>query len=224
MKSIYIGKDSMEEVIHVKIDHISLEGALEVPKDAKGIVLFAHGSGSSRHSVRNIFVAKALSKVGLGTLLIDLLSENEDTVYQTRFNIELLSQRLIKIVRFLQKNESTKNLKIGLFGASTGAAAALEVAADLGSEIKACVSRGGRPDLAMNVLHRVTTPTLLIVGGADFGVIELNQKAYAALTCVKHIDIVPHATHLFEEPGTLEEVARLSREWFIKYLEIKKQA
>jgi putative phosphoribosyl transferase len=192
-----------------------MEGMLSIPEKSKALVLFAHGSGSSRLSPRNTFVAKNLQKAGLSTLLIDLLSEEEDSVYETRFDIPLLKQRLEQIVRWLQKEPETKGLSIGLFGASTGAASALEVAAALGGTIKAVVSRGGRPDLAMHVLHLVVSPTLFIVGGEDFQVIELNEKAFAELRCPKQFEIVPKATHLFEEPGCLEEVARLAKEWFL---------
>ena len=212
----------MEKLIHVTHAQVDLEGMLKIPPDAQGIVLFAHGSGSSRFSPRNNFVADLLNKGGLATLLIDLLSKQEDEIYQTRFDIELLTERLGMVVQWLEEQSETKSLSIGLFGSSTGAAAALQIAAEMGDKIKAVVSRGGRPDLAMPVLHKVVAPTLFIVGGDDFGVIELNQEAYERLVCVKKFEIVPHATHLFEEPGCLEEVARLSREWFKQYLESKK--
>lgn len=213
----------IEKLIKIKINHLSLEGMLSIPKEAKGMVLFAHGSGSSRLSPRNNFVAQILQKGNLGTLLIDLLSEQEDATYETRFDIDLLTKRLIEIVRFLRNASETKHLQMGLFGASTGAAAALKVAAALGKEIKAVVSRGGRPDLALDVLDKVTAPTLLIVGGEDFGVIELNQKAYNALHCTKKLEIVPRATHLFEEPGCLDEVAKLAKAWFNTYLSVHKR-
>jgi putative phosphoribosyl transferase len=208
----------MEKLIHIPAGQVSMEGMLSIPEKSKGLVLFAHGSGSSRLSPRNTFVAKNLQKAGLSTLLIDLLSEEEDSVYETRFNIPLLKDRLKQIVQWLQKEPGTKDLPIGLFGASTGAASALEVAAELKKNIKAVVSRGGRPDLAMPVLPEVVSPTLLIVGGQDFQVIELNGKAFAELRCTKLFEIVPNATHLFEEPGCLEEVSKLAREWFLKYL------
>lgn len=208
----------MEQLIHVKADGHNLEGMLNIPENAKGVVLFAHGSGSGRFSPRNNFVANVLQEGTLGTLLIDLLTKQEDEIYETRFNIDLLTERLIVIVDWLKKQPETKNLPIGLFGASTGAAAALEVAAARGEEIKAIVSRGGRPDLAISVLGKVVSPTLIIVGGNDFGVIELNQEAFDLLNCTKNFQIVPHATHLFEEPGTLEEVSRLAKNWFEKYL------
>ncbi len=205
-------------MIHINIDAVSLEGILSIPKEAKGLVLFAHGSGSSRLSPRNAFVARVLQDADIGTLLIDLLTEEEDEVYETRFDIDLLTDRLVAIVSWLKKNPDTKNLSIGLFGASTGAASALKVAAKLGKKIKAVVSRGGRPDLAMDVLDNVASPTLLIVGGNDFDVITLNQQAFQKLACEKQLKIVEGATHLFEEPGALEEVARLATNWFKKYL------
>ena len=192
---------------------------LIIPQRAAGVVLFAHGSGSSRHSPRNQYVAKQLREARLGTLLIDLLTPEEDETYRTRFDIGLLTQRLADAARSLAREPQTKDLPVGLFGASTGAAAALEVAAAMPEAIRAVVSRGGRPDLASHAaLRKVKAPTLLIVGGDDTGVIELNEQAYAALGCVKHLAIVPGATHLFEEPGTLEEVARLAAEWFTRHL------
>jgi len=192
---------------------------LMVPQRAAGVVLFAHGSGSSRHSPRNKYVANQLREARLGTLLIDLLTPEEDETYRTRFDIGLLTQRLAGAARSLAREPQTKDLPVGLFGASTGAAAALEVAAALPEAIRAVVSRGGRPDLASRVaLHKVKAPTLLIVGGDDAGVIELNEQAYAELGCEKRLEIVPGATHLFEEPGTLEEVARLAAEWFTRHL------
>jgi len=192
---------------------------LIIPQRAAGVVLFAHGSGSSRHSPRNKYVATQLREARLGTLLIDLLTPEEDETYRTRFDIGLLTQRLADAARSLAREPQTKDLPVGLFGASTGAAAALEVAAALPEAIRAVVSRGGRPDLASHdALRKVRAPTLLIVGGDDAGVIELNEQAYAALGCVKHLAIVPGATHLFEEPGTLEEVARLAAEWFTRHL------
>jgi putative phosphoribosyl transferase len=193
---------------------------LIVPQRAAGVVLFAHGSGSSRHSPRNKYVAAQLREARLGTLLIDLLTPEEDETYRTRFDIGLLTQRLADAARSLAREPQTKDLPVGLFGASTGAAAALEVAAAMPEAIRAVVSRGGRPDLASHAaLRKVKAPTLLIVGGEDTGVIELNEQAYAALGCVKHLAIVPGATHLFEEPGTLEQVARLAAEWFTRHLE-----
>lgn len=206
----------MEKLIHIRDMDTEMEGMLTIPKNAKGIVLFAHGSGSSRLSPRNNFVAKEMNNKNLATMLIDLLSKEEDKTYQTRFDIDLLTQRLNVIVEWLKQNPETKNLAIGLFGASTGAAAALGTAAMMQKDIKAVVSRGGRPDLAMPLISQVIAPTLLIVGGDDFGVIELNQLAYNELDCPKKLEIVPGASHLFEESGTLEEVARLAGEWFLK--------
>lgn len=207
----------MERLVHIGESPVKMEGMLSIPEKAQGLVLFAHGSGSSRLSPRNNFVAQVLQKAHLGTLLIDLLSEEEDSVYETRFDIPLLSSRLVQIVHWLQKEPDTKKLPIGLFGASTGAASALEVASTLGKNIKAVVSRGGRPDLAINAIPSVISPTLFIVGELDFQVIELNKLAFEKLRCERRFEIVPNATHLFEEPGCLEEVARLSKEWFLKY-------
>lgn len=212
----------MEKLIHVNLDEVTLEGMLRIPQDSIGIVLFAHGSGSSRFSPRNNFVAEVLHKAHLATLLIDLLSPQEDEDYQTRFDIDLLTERLGDVVQWLKKNPDTMSLPIGLFGSSTGAAAALRVAAILKEEIKTVVSRGGRPDLAMEALNKVIAPTLLIVGGDDSVVLDLNKEAYEKLICKKRIDIIPHATHLFEEPGCLAEVARISKEWFKKNLEVQK--
>ncbi len=214
----------MEKLIHIKAAEVALEGMLKIPKDARGIVLFAHGSGSSRFSPRNNFVADVLCHGGLATLLIDLLSSQEDEVYQTRFDLHLLTKRLAMVVQWIKKQPETKHFSIGLFGSSTGAAAALQLASAMGKEIKAVVSRGGRPDLALAVLDKVTAPTLLIVGGDDFGVIELNQEAYARLPCLKAFKIIPNATHLFEEPGCLNEVADLALEWFKQHLECSNAA
>jgi putative phosphoribosyl transferase len=200
----------MEEIVQIA----GLEGALSIPNRAKGIVLFAHGSGSSRHSPRNNFVASVLNKSGLATLLIDLLTPEEEAIYETRFDIDLLTTRLETVVEWLE----TKNLSIGLFGSSTGSAAALEVAADLGDVIKAVVSRGGRVDMATDALGDVWAPTFFIVGSEDPEVLKLNQKAFEVLVCPKKMEIIPGAGHLFEEPGCLEEVAKASAEWFKKYL------
>ncbi|HEY5595175.1 MAG TPA: dienelactone hydrolase family protein [Nitrospiria bacterium] len=210
--------EGFEQLVQIPVDSVTLEGMLAIPAGAEGVVLFAHGSGSSRHSPRNNFVAKVLRENGIGTLLIDLLTEREDTVYQTRFDINLLTDRLTAATKWLMAQPQTKGLTIGYFGASTGAAAALQAAAALGPVIGAVVSRGGRPDMAGPALDRVKTPTLLIVGGNDDVVIELNQQAYALLEGKKELIIIPGATHLFEEPGALEEVARLAAEWFRRYL------
>jgi pimeloyl-ACP methyl ester carboxylesterase len=198
---------------------VLLEGILELPEHASGVVVFSHGSGSGRHSPRNRYVAGELQSAGLGTLLLDLLTLEEDRDYETRFDIDLLTGRLADAVRFLRQHGATGALAIGLFGASTGAASALRVAAALPVDLKAVVSRGGRPDLAGDqALSAVRAPTLLIVGGRDAGVIELNQAAHDRLCCTKELRIVPGATHLFEEPGALEQVAHLAADWFARYL------
>ena len=198
---------------------VELSGDLVLPPAAAGVVLFAHGSGSSRFSPRNTYVAKVLQQQGIGTLLFDLLTRAEDQDYALRFDIDLLTQRLLAATLWLQRNAATKTLKTGYFGASTGAAAALQAAAKMQDAVAAVVSRGGRPDLAGEVsLNQVTAPTLLIVGGADYGVIELNQQAYALMTCVKKLVLVPGATHLFEEPGALEQVAQFAADWFLSCL------
>lgn len=207
---------------HIEIaDGVKLEGLLAVPDGSRSIVLFAHGSGSSRLSPRNTFVADVLNNARISTLLFDLLTEEEDEVYRTRFDIGLLTRRLVAATRWVMGRDGVKRLPIGYFGASTGAAAALMAAAELGTLVRAVVSRGGRPDLAEDGLGRVLAPTLLIVGGDDRDVIELNRIAYDQLTCVKELAIVPGASHLFEEPGTLEEVARLAADWFSRYLTVK---
>jgi len=198
---------------------VELSGELVLPPEASGVVLFAHGSGSSRFSPRNTYVANVLQQHGIGTLLFDLLTRAEDQDYAQRFDIDLLTQRLLAATDWLQKNPETKSLKIGYFGASTGAAAALQAAAKMQGAVAAVVSRGGRPDLAGAVaLNQVIAPTLLIVGSADHGVIELNEQAYALMTCVKKLVLVPGATHLFEEPGTLEQVAQFAADWFLSCL------
>lgn len=208
--------------ISIQLDGIILQGDLAIPKNAIGMVIFSHGSGSSRLSPRNRYVAEVLQQKGLATLLFDLLTEDEDRVYDSRFNIGLLTLRLIDVTQFIQHQEEIKNLPIGYFGASTGAASALRAAAHFEKDISAVVSRGGRPDLALEDLHKVTAPTLLLVGGRDNVVIELNQKAYKKLRCERKLEIIPQATHLFEEPGKLEEVAKQSADWFASYLPTKK--
>jgi putative phosphoribosyl transferase len=213
------GPAAAPALVSVASGRVALEGALALPAGCAGVVLFAHGSGSSRHSPRNNFVAQQLCAARLGTLLIDLLTPEEDADYERRFDIALLTHRLSDAVRFLKTGAATAKLPVGLFGASTGAAAALQVAAAMPQAIAAVVSRGGRPDLAgAPALRGVRAPTLLIVGGHDYAVIELNQGAYAALGCVKELAIVPGATHLFEERGTLDEVARLAAAWFSRHL------
>ncbi len=201
---------------------IELEGNLAVPDAAHGVVLFAHGSGSSRHSPRNQYVARRLRQAGLGTLLVDLLTPDEESVDQytryLRFDIELLAMRLLGATDWLRQQPETRDLAIGYFGASTGAAAALLAAAERPDLVRAVVSRGGRPDLAGPALIRVRAPTLLIVGGADAPVIDLNERAMELLEVEKELRIIPGATHLFEEPGALEEVARLAADWFGRHL------
>lgn len=202
---------------------IQLDGDLVLPGSAQGVVLFAHGSGSSRHSPRNRYVAQALNRAGFGTLLLDLLTQDEEIVddqtRSLRFDIELLTQRLVGATDWLRDRDDTSALPIGYFGASTGAAAALAAAAERPAEIAAVVSRGGRPDLAGIALPRVHAPTLLIVGGHDFGVIPLNQQALEQIDAEdSRMEIVPNATHLFEEPGALEQVAQLASDWFRRYL------
>ncbi len=210
--------------VRVPAESVTLDGLLGVPPDARGIVLFAHGSGSSRLSPRNTFVAEVLQRAGLATLLMDLLTEEEERVYATRFDIELLTRRLVTASRWVSETAATRRLSIGYFGASTGAAAALNAAAVLGRSIQAVVSRGGRPDLADAALPRVQAPTLLIIGGLDEEVLRLNRHAYARLTAKKELAIVPGASHLFEEPGALERVAELAAEWFGRYLAPTDQA
>jgi len=219
-ESVAREEEKMAEGKQVKIpaDSVGLEGILTVPKDAQGLAIFAHGSGSSRLSPRNRFVAGVLQKAGMGTLLFDLLTAKEDEVYENRFDIPLLTGRLKAATLWARGQSGTAKLKTGYFGASTGTAVALVAAADFGKEIMAIVSRGGRPDLANEALGRVTAPTLLLIGGEDHVVIGLNKKAYDLIKAEKEMKIIPGATHLFEEPGALEEVARLAAEWFRKYL------
>lgn len=215
-------QSSVEIQVSIPCDAVFLEGELKIPANAPGVVIFAHGSGSSRHSPRNQFVARVLREAGMGTLLLDLLTreeEEEDAVSGSlRFDLPMLASRLVAVVRWLNRQPEAEGLKTGLFGASTGGGAALMAAADLQDEISAVVSRGGRPDLAGDALRRVRCPTLFVVGGYDEMVIALNDDAYARLRCPKDFRIVPGASHLFEEPGKLEQAARLSAQWFCKYL------
>lgn len=204
--------------VMVEIDGLKLPGALGIPPGAIGVVIFAHGSGSSRLSPRNTYVAEVLRDGGIGTLLFDLLTPEEDQDYSRRFDIDVLSQRLIEATRWLRTQPAAISLPIGYFGASTGSAAALTAAAMQGEFIKAVVSRGGRPDMAEEVLPTIIAPTLLIVGADDDVVLELNRRAYAILRTTKRLEIIPGATHLFEEPGALERVARLATDWFTRYL------
>ncbi|MDD5336366.1 MAG: alpha/beta hydrolase [Rhodoferax sp.] len=208
------------QLLSIPAEGVHLEGLLELPATAPGIVLFAHGSGSGRHSPRNNYVARVLRDKGMGTLLLDLLTVSEDLDYQTRFDIALLTHRLLLSTHWVrQHTPPTRQLAIGYFGASTGAAAALQAAAALGDEIHAVVSRGGRPDLAgTQALARVKSPTLLLVGSLDEQVLELNREAYARLHCSKELAIIPGATHLFEETGTLEQVADRAAAWFSRHL------
>ena len=212
--------DRDEGLIRIDAAGVRLEGNLLVPQGATGLVLFAHGSGSSRFSSRNRAVAEALRARGLGTLLIDLLTHDEELVdtrtAHLRFDIELLADRLVGTAEWLARERP--KLRVGVFGASTGGAAALETAARLPDRILAVVSRGGRPDLAGESLPHVTAPTLLIVGGDDVPVIAMNREAYDRMTCERQMEIIPGATHLFEEPGALEQVARLAGDWFLRYL------
>ncbi|MBM4133518.1 MAG: alpha/beta hydrolase [Nitrospira sp.] len=205
-------------VIAADADDVRLAGDLGLPEQPAGVVLFAHGSGSGRLSPRNRFVAQTLLEGGLATLLLDLLMEEEADDRRKVFDIDLLADRLVTATDWLARNQATKGLPLGYFGASTGAGAALQAAARTQQSIGAVVSRGGRPDLAGSFLSQVTAPTLLIVGGEDRPVIRMNAEALVLLTCPKQLIIVPGATHLFEEPGTLEQVADLARVWFLKHL------
>lgn len=208
----------MSESIKIDVEKGFVEGDLNIPINPVGIVIFAHGSGSSRHSSRNKFVAGYLNEKNIATLLFDLLTKEEDYFYENRFHIDLLAERLIKATEIIKSDERLKKLNIGYFGASTGAAAAITAAAQ-GKNIKAIVSRGGRPDMADVFLGKLQVPTLLIIGGDDTEVIKLNREAYNKINYpVKEFFIVPQATHLFEEPGALEEVAALAANWFLKYL------
>ncbi len=204
----------------IRADAAELEGLLAIPEGATGIVLFAHGSGSSRLSPRNVYVSQALQHAGIGTLLFDLLTEREARDRDNVFDIDLLAHRLSSATKWLRASEGIDKYTVGYFGASTGAAAAL-ISAARDPTIRAVVSRGGRPDLASRYLGQVKAPTLLIVGGEDTQVIAMNESAFAQLKCDKALEIVPGATHLFEEPGTLEEVARLASEWFERHLRPK---
>jgi putative phosphoribosyl transferase len=210
--------------IRIPAGSVTLDGQLCLPLAASGVVLFAHGSGSSRHSPRNQFVAQVIRESGVGTLLFDLLTREEEVVDDEtralRFDIELLAGRLVSATRWVLQQEAARGLSIGYFGASTGGGAALVAAARLGATVGAVVSRGGRPDLAGEALPKVLSPTLLIVGGYDDVVIDLNKRAYAQLRCPKELTIVSRASHLFEEPGKLDEVAHLSAAWFDRHLKV----
>ena len=212
----------MTRAVEIDLAGAVLHGDLTVPTGAAGLVVFAHGSGSSRHSPRNRYVAGVINRAGLGTLLMDLLTEEEEQVDEVtrelRFDIGMLGRRVAQVVEWAGQREELAELPIGLFGSSTGAAAALVAAAELPGEVHAVVSRGGRPDLAGGALPQVECPTLLIVGGLDDVVIGLNEQARSRMGCPTQLVIVPGATHLFEEPGTLEQVARLAAEWFARHL------
>lgn len=209
------------QVIQIMADNVILEGNLSIPEGASGVVIFAHGSGSSRFSSRNRYVAEVLRRSGLGTLLFDLLTQQEEAVdavtAHLRFDIGLLARRIVATTDWLQQTPQTRDLKVGYFGASTGGGAALVAASERPALVNAVVSRGGRPDLAGPALSQVKAPTLLIVGGLDDVVITLNQKTMASLCCEKELKIIPGATHLFEEAGTLEAVARLATDWFARH-------
>ncbi len=217
--------DKVSTLESIPAGPMHVEGMLELPANVQSIVLFAHGSGSSRHSKRNTYVARVLQQKGIGTLLMDLLTPEEDSYYPNRFDIPLLTHRLLAATAWIKSDPRTSHLPIGYFGASTGAAAALQAAASYGDEIGAVVSRGGRPDIAgISALESVKSPTLLIVGGFDDEVIKLNQDAYSFMRCTKELVIIPSATHLFTEPGTLEEAARQAAVWFGKYLKVRSVA
>ncbi len=217
-------KVAISREIWVSVGSITLLGELSVPGRAEGLVLFAHGSGSSRHSLRNQYITKVIRDAGIGTLLFDLLTREEEKIdLQTRllrFDIGLLARRLVGATQWVKRQKETAPLRIGYLGASTGGGAAMVAAAEMGDEIGAVVSRGGRPDMAGEALAQVVSPTLLIVGGLDDVVMRLNEEALGKLKCVKEMMIVPGATYLFEEPGKLEEVTRLAADWFRKYLRV----
>jgi pimeloyl-ACP methyl ester carboxylesterase len=204
--------------IDIPLSTVILKGDLVLPENAIGLVIFSHGSGSSRYSSRNRMVAELIQHHNIATFLFDLLTEKEDQIYENRFNIDLLTSRLIETTQWLMENGNTKDLPIAFFGASTGAASALRATAYFGKTVKAVVSRGGRPDMAIIELPMVTAPTLLIVGGDDIPVIGMNKMAFDELQSVKEMKIIPGATHLFEEPGKLLEVADLAIAWYKKYL------
>lgn len=209
----------VQELLHIPAGGgISLEGRLSIPEGALGLVVFAHGAGSSRLSPRNAYVAELLQHNGLGTLLFDLLTEEEDMIYSNRFDIDLISARMAEATVWVSGNTAAQGMPIGFFGASTGSAAALKASVSIDENIRAVVSRGGRPDMVMDILPEVRSPTLLIVGGDDTVVIELNRQAFNALTAEKDMQIVPGAGHLFEEPGRLDIVADLAGSWFARHM------
>lgn len=206
------------DTVKIRIKNKELLGELVIPEKAKSIILFSHGSGSSRLSPRNNFVANEFQKQNIGTFLFDLLTTEEDLIYENRFDIELLTERLIHVTKYIALRKDCHQLNIGYYGASTGAASALKASVALSGLIKSVVSRGGRPDLAMDIASKVKAPTLLIVGELDFKVKELNQEFYNMLSCEKKLEIVPGATHLFEEEGTLQHVTLLAQKWFKEHL------
>lgn len=214
-------KTTIKKEIKIQLEHIKLEGILTIPPASESIIIFSHGSGSSRFSPRNNYVASFLNGQNMATLLVDLLTVEEDKIYDNRFNIDLLTERLIEVSSYIACLPELKNYKIGYFGASTGAASALKAAGILKKKISAVVSRGGRPDLAGQQLKDVASPVLLIVGSYDTPVVAMNREALKELTCEKKMEIVDKATHLFEEEGKLEEVAMLASAWFKKYLSPK---
>ncbi len=211
----------LKEEVQIVLEDVTLDGNLVIPDSPKGLVIFSHGSGSSRFSPRNNYVARLLQQNGMATLLFDLLTRSEDMLYENRFDIDRLTQRLIETTQWVKGQKDILNLAIGYFGASTGAASALRAAAFFGNGIQAVVSRGGRPDLALGELNGVEAPTLLLVGSFDTEVIRLNQKALDKLQCQKKMEIIPGASHLFEEPGKLREVANAAADWFEKWFDQK---
>src|SRR5213596_2302994 len=212
----------MMNKVRIPAGRATLDGNLSIPENASALVLFVHGSGSSRHSPRNQFVARTLSNAGLATLLFDLLTPEEESIdartAELRFNIHLLAERLVHATKWAKQQPQTCDLRIGYFGSSTGGAAALVAAVEVPQDVGAVVSRGGRPDLAGEALPKVNAPTLLIVGGNDDIVIELNEQARDRMQCEVKLEIIPGATHLFEEPGALEKVAQLASEWFVNHI------
>ncbi|MDR3390694.1 MAG: dienelactone hydrolase family protein [Sulfuriferula sp.] len=211
---------ALEQLVRIPSDHLRIEALLELPENAQGIVLFAHGSGSNRHSPRNNYVARVLRDAGIGTLLIDLLTPQEDLLYKSQFDIPLLTKRLLDATEWVSQEPATQHLPIAYFGSSIGAAVALQAAVDSPHPIAAVVSRSGRVDLAgSGTLQNIHVPTLLLVGGFDYPVIELNQNAYEQMDCPKALTIIPGATHLFEETGTREQVAYQTTVWLKQYLQ-----
>lgn len=204
--------------IDIPIDGKLLKGNLTFPKGANTLVIFSHGSGSSRFSIRNNYVAHVLNKSKIATLLTDLLTLDEDQIKENRFDIDLLTNRLVAVTNYVSQLTELEELSLGYFGASTGAASALKAAVRLGSKVQTIVSRGGRPDLASADLSLIQVPTLFVVGSLDHGVIHLNQQAFESLTCYKKLTIIEGATHLFEEPGKLEEVAKIATKWFLEHI------